>query len=347
LPSAVTRRPIADRPRDRAIATTVLAVAFAVSVAPAAGATGDDDRAAEAIFERAEAEDASFDFARAAADYDAAAARAPSSSVALRARARARILRDHAEGGWAPYARLERVRKDPALASDPGAMDDLARAADGFPPGAVRVEARTLVAAAYLGRLARPRDAIPLLRAVAADPASDALSAAQARRELVGALIGDGDLDAARAAAASDADLARDVQRARIRRLLHAGSLVTIASFALLAARALVAARGRALPSAAREVRAIALAPLAFAAWAAIVGGGLASAYESGNALPFALLGAAIAPLVLAARAWAAAGADHAAARAARGALAAASAFGAAFLVLEAVDPAYLSGFGL
>jgi len=344
----VMRRPLAAQCRVRAFVLAAVALG-AVTAATPARAQGDvdDDRAAQRLFDRAEAEDTALDFARAAADYDAAAARSPSSPAALRARARARVLREHGEGGFGPYAHLERVRRDPALASDPAALDDLAHLADGFPPGPVRVEARALVAEAYLGRLHRRRDAIPLLRHIADDPAADTLSARHARHQLVTALLDEGDLDGARDASGAEADLVRDVRTALVRRRLHVASVVTLAAFALFAARAILAARGRALPLAAREVRAVAVATLGFAAWAAIAGGGLASAYESGNALPFALLGAAIVPLVFTARAWAAAGEDHAAARAGRGALAAVSAFAAAFLVLESIDPAYLSGFGL
>ena len=48
-------------------------------------------------------------------------------------------------------ARLDRIRQDPAVANDPSAIEALARDADTFPAGTVRVDARMLVAEAWLG----------------------------------------------------------------------------------------------------------------------------------------------------------------------------------------------------
>ena len=84
-----------------------------------------------------------------------------------------------------------------------------------------------------------------------------------------------------------------------------------------------------------------------FAAWAALVGGVLASEYEAGNARPFLLLGAFVVPLTLLARAWGAAGSAARAARVARAVVAASSVAAAAFLLLETLDVTYLEGFGL
>jgi hypothetical protein len=91
------------------------------------------------------------------------------------------------------------------------------------------------------------------------------------------------------------------------------------------------------------------VAPLAFAfaAYLAAVGGLLASRYEAGNAAPFLALGAAVIPIVLLARAWAAVGSLRVPARIGRALLSATTVFAAALAVLEAINPAYLDGFGL
>jgi hypothetical protein len=84
-----------------------------------------------------------------------------------------------------------------------------------------------------------------------------------------------------------------------------------------------------------------------FVAFVAVAGGALASNYEAGNAAPFLLLGAVVLPLVLVARAWSAVGSTRGAARVARALLCAATVLAAAFLLLDAVNPQYLTGFGL
>jgi hypothetical protein len=106
-----------------------------------------------------------FAFARAVEDDRAAIKAAPDTRWAIRAGDRADWLRARSEGDFAPLARLERVRRDTAAASDPAAIDALARDLEAFPPGTVRVEARMLVAEANLGRLHRPEAALPQLRA--------------------------------------------------------------------------------------------------------------------------------------------------------------------------------------
>ena len=85
----------------------------------------------------------------------------------------------------------------------------------------------------------------------------------------------------------------------------------------------------------------------AYAAYVALGGALLASGYEAGTARPFLSFGAALVPIVLLARAWAAAGASHAAARRARASLCGLGAVAAAFLVLETVDVTFLEGMGL
>jgi hypothetical protein len=103
------------------------------------------------------------------------------------------------------------------------------------------------------------------------------------------------------------------------------------------------ALRVRVVPSVRRLIR----LAVGFAAYVAIVGGMLASQYESGNASPFLVLGVAIVPLVLVARAWSAVGSVRLSARIGRAMLCATSVFAVAFLVLRLVRSDYLDGFGL
>jgi hypothetical protein len=84
-----------------------------------------------------------------------------------------------------------------------------------------------------------------------------------------------------------------------------------------------------------------------FAVYVACAGGWLASAYESGNGAPFFLFGAAAFPLVLLARAWGAVGSTTAPARVLRAGVCATSVLAAAFVLLYAINPTYLEGFGL
>jgi hypothetical protein len=86
---------------------------------------------------------------------------------------------------------------------------------------------------------------------------------------------------------------------------------------------------------------------IAYGVYVAAAGALLASGYERGHARPFLLLGAALPPLFLLARAWGSGGSSSTPARASRALVAAASVLGAAFLVLERVDATYLEGFGL
>ena len=107
------------------------------------------------------------------------------------------------------------------------------------------------------------------------------------------------------------------------------------------------AARRRALRDVgARVARSLPLG-LAFAAYVALAGGALSAGYERGNAAPFLALGAVLFPLVILARAWGAAASTAPSARAFRAVVCASAAVAGGFLVLEALDTAYLAGFGL
>jgi hypothetical protein len=326
---------------------TLLGLLLVVGVARAS----TEDSAAETLFTAAEADDAAGRYAKALEEYRAAVTRSPSFRYAQRAISRADVLASHAEGGFLPFAELERVRSTPALADDPAAVDALARDAEHFPPGAVRVEARMFVAEAYLRRLHRREEALAELRSVIGDPAVDSLTARQAGRALVEALEDAGDLDGA-------ADAAKTVPldprvRARVRahvrrRWAHRASIVDLAAFAALAAFSIgAAARRGALDEIGRALRGSGPIALGFAAYVAIAGGLLATRYESGNAMPFVVMGAAVFPLALVARAWGAAGSNSPLRRAARAALCSSSVVATGFLVLEHVNAAYLGGFGL
>ncbi len=249
-------------------------------------------------------------------------------------------------------ARVERIRLDPLLASDPATLDALALEADGW-PGQVRVDAHMLVAEAWLGRLHRPGDGLVLLRKVVDDPEADPVTSRFAEREIVDALVAEGRLDDAVAEAHERANrldprfVARTERLVR-RRSIWRGALTELAGFAVLAAIGLGRAWGRgALGKATAAVRTGAPVAIVFAVYVACAGGWLASAYESGNAAPFLLLGTAALPLVLLARAWGAVGSPGAPARVLRACVCATSVLAAAFVLLYAVDPDYLEGFGL
>ncbi len=185
------------------------------------------------------------------------------------------------------------------------------------------------------------------------DPAADPLSARLAEREIVDTLVSEGRLDEASAEAASHANRLdpRFVRQTRAlvrRRALRSGALFELAGFAGLAGLALVRALRRgALGEARTALRRIAPVALAFVAYLAGAGGLLASQYESGSATPFVGLGLAVLPLLFLARAWGAVGLTRSTARAGRAVLCAVSVLAATFVLLDAVNPTYLEGFGL
>ena len=258
------------------------------------------------------------------------------------------------EGAFAPLARLERVRRDPALADDAAALEALARAADAFPPGPVRSEARFVVADAWLGRLRRPDDAVALCRSLADDAYADADVARLAEHRIVATWLDDGRVrDAAREAEAHaglvDAPLAARVRRLLRRRFARGAACAAFALLALTAGLAWIgAARRRALPQAARAVVGAAPAALGVGAYVGRRRGRARDDVRGGER------GAVRRPR----RRGRAAGArrarverrgvaDARAARLARAAALRSGAIAAAFLVLEGLDPTYLEGFGL
>jgi hypothetical protein len=337
---------------NRLVLSTVFVLLLLVVSTGAAAASEARERAVSA-FDQAERDDVAFELARAVAGYDEALRLDPSMPKAMRAEQRAAAIRARSEGGFQPLVALERVRRDPKLASDPNAIDDLVRRAETFPSGLVRIEVWVLAAEAYTRRLDRPADAVGLWRRIIVDPQTDPITAAAAARSLATYHLARRDIGAAEEAVAlagpkADATLARDVERVARRRTLHLGAIGTIAVAVVAAAVAFTRARkaGR-LSAVIERARASSVIVFAYAAYVAIGGAVLATGYEEGTARPFLLFGAVLVPLLLLARAWGAAGAATGRARGLRAGVCAASALAAAFLVLEHVDVAYLEGLGL
>jgi hypothetical protein len=318
-----------------------------------AARSSDPKVAADALYRMAEAEDAAGAYASAVVHYRASVARLPSFRYAPKAMTRAATLDAHSEGGFAPYTRLESVRRDPKASDDGPSIDALAHDAESFPPGPTRSEAWMVCADAYLARLHRRADGEAALRRVIDDPKADALMRRQAASELVDALIDDGNLEGARDTAQTMAKLldARMMKRVVVavrRRWLHRTSIADLAFFVLLAAFAVArAASHGAFADVRRALRGSVVFAVGFALYVALTGGALASAYETGNAEPFLVFGAVLVPIVVLARAWGAAGSGAAGARFGRAMVCASAVFAAAFLVLETVNAQYLEGFNL
>jgi len=338
------------------LAAIAAVAALVATVASSAGAAedlphgADASAAAEAYYRLGQTDEDAGDFAKARADDVACAGADPGGPWAWRASQRIAWLDARSEGGFAPLARLEQVRRSPTLSSDPQAIEALARDADAFPPGRVRVEARLLVAEAWLGRMHRSADAQVELRKVTDDPATDPLTLRLAERELVDLLAREGRPDDAAQEATAHADrldphIVKQTARLARRRWVRYAAIAELAAFSALAAAALL--RSRRGAEASRALRTVAPIAIAFALYLGVGGGLLASRYESGNATPFLLLGAVALPLVLLARAWAAVGSRGARARWGRSLVCATSVVAAAFVLLDAVNPAYLDGFGL
>lgn len=340
-------------PMQRALLAWVAALLVALFARATWAQDANPLASAEAHFHAGESNEERAAYPEALTEYHSAIDAAPDSRWAVRAGDRIEWLRSRSEGDFAPLRRLEQVRHDPDLSSDPGAIDALAHDAEGFPPGLVRMEARMLVAEAWLGRMGRPADAIRELALVRDDRKTDPLTSRLAERELVDAYVGQGRIDEAIAEATHystrlDPKFVRQVKRLVIRRAVQRAAAVVLAAFALLSIVALLrAGRNRALGHAWNALRELAPPAIGFVAFVAIAGGVLASQYESGNATPFLLLGAAVLPLVLLARAWGAVGSQTRAARLGRALLCGATVLAAAFVLLEKVYPDYLVGFGL
>ena len=340
-----------------ALALGLAALISCLTLAPRAGAADDasDPRAAaDALYAQAEKEDAAGEYGHAAAHYREAVARFPGFRYAPKAITRAAVIEAHREGDWRPFAQLEAVRRDPQASTEAGPIDALAKAIDGFPPGPTRSEAWMVCADAYVSRLHRRADGEAAFRKVVDDPLADGLVRRQAAGGLLEAMIADGDLEAARTTAhALGHQLeAKQVHKVDIlirRRRLHLASVVDLALFALLAVAALVRAQRvqGGLGDVGAALRKLAPVGVVFAVYVALAGGVLASDYETGNAEPFLVFGVVVLPIVMAARAWGAAGSAATWARVGRAVVCVTAVVAAAFLVLEAINGQYLEGFKL
>jgi hypothetical protein len=313
-------------------------------------ARGPDDRAAaDALYFLGLQDDEALHFDDALAHYQASAARLASGRYTPRANTRVTDLRQHAEGGFAPLVRLETVRRSPALSNDPAQIDALVRDALAFPPGKSRVEARMLASEAYLGRLHRQEDALPLLRLVLDDPKADALTMREAASELFTSYLGAKRFDDALTLAHAYPKLLETNAERKVLRLRRR-TPIRLAAIAVLALLVLFAMAAFARPSrelALGAVRRLAPMALVFAALASGVGGVLASRYEQTSPYPFTAMGPAIFAIALLARAWSASGSERREARVLRAVVSFAGVFAAAFLMLDRMDPIYLQGFGL
>lgn len=269
-------------PRPRSLASTLALVALLVA-APALAAPGDD---AFAAAKKAEAE---LRFADAVRSYEEALTAAPSAGFALAARARLADLRAQSEGDFAPLARLEAVRRDPAKTSSRDALKELLRDAASFPRGPVQRSARLLAAEAFVRRLGAPADALDPARALLDDPGTEPVVRASAANLEIDALLALGRRDEAVTAAARHKALAptawdklhKEDLRKRVTRIAWGGLAVALIGALALGARAKRLDVGRGL------VRSVLTAAVVAAGGAA-----LAHVYdETLSLVPFALLG--------------------------------------------------------
>ncbi|MFT3767081.1 MAG: hypothetical protein QM820_16410 [Minicystis sp.] len=332
-----------EPPRDRG--------APAVGEAGAPQAEQTKRAAAERSFAQAEQAARERRFADALAAYRAVIASDPSAPVASAARARADDLEAHSEGGFAPLARLEEVRKDPQKAADRAAIEALARDVEAFPPGRVRAEARIFVAEAWWRKLGEPARAIAPLEAAASDPSGDRLTRSLALSELVTLRRERGELREALAAVDRDPALSpaltaqihklarRETLRATATALLAALGVIGLASIAWLARRTRDV---RDLPA-----KLIKPSGVAFALYLGGAGAVLVRVHGDADARPFVWMGLGVLALDVVARAFKLAAGRRRAVRAAWAAACVAGVVAAAFLSMERTSADYLDGIGL
>jgi tetratricopeptide (TPR) repeat protein len=216
-------------------------------------AAADQGAASQAYYRLGILDEEDDEFERALTRYrECLAAKATSSGGhwARNAAKRVQWLSTRSAGNFAPLKRLNGFKRDPALSANPEAVASFARDAEAFPPGIVRSQARTFVAAALLGPLHRPHDAVPVFRQVLTDPAAEGGDLLVASRGLVDALREDGQLDEAVKEAKLrssqiDAEVMSDLQQrvrrrdllVRRRNLLHAAwiALAVFVGFVVIA----------------------------------------------------------------------------------------------------------------
>ncbi len=337
--------------RRRAASALALALVAVLSSAPAR-AEPSARAAAQQSFERAERAFQAQRFAEALAAYREAAAADPSARFALTARARAADLEAHAEGDFAPLARLSAVRRDPTTSNDRAAIEALAQDMAAFPPGRVRGEAALVIADAWWHHLGEPRRAVPPLEAAVADAAGDPLTRSFALSELARLHRDLGDLDAALALVERFPDLApatsKEVRTLVRRARLRGASTVVLVALGVIGLVSAIRAAPRL--GGLRELPRAVVPPLAVA-FSLYLGGAAAVLVRlrgDGDTRPFVWLGLGVLAVFAAARAWRLGwGAGGPSARAARALLCAAGVIAAAFLAVERTDASYLESLGL
>lgn len=189
------------------------------------------------------------------------------------------------------------------------------------------------------------------LRALASDLHNDTLLRRGAATRLVIILADGGDFDSADAAAKEferdiDPGAIKYAHAVRRRSGVHTVALVAVAAVSGIALVS-VARAGRRIKSAWPAARRALPVVGFFFAYAAIVGGFLASSYENSSAVPFWLFASLMGPLALGLRLWGALGSPRVEARIGRAVAAVAVTVAVGFLVVEHVNPSYLEGFGL
>jgi hypothetical protein len=186
-------------------------------------------------------------FSSALEHYRSSISREAATPWARAARLRIAWIEQRSEGDFRPLMALQRVRLHPdgerSGTAGGAAIQELAREVDTYPPGRVRVEARLLLAHAWLPLPAHREEALSDLRKVVDDPRAGPRDARLSQRELVNALLADQRLDEATEELRVhplDPKLAEDVRRlVRRETLRRAGypAMATALVAALLFAR--------------------------------------------------------------------------------------------------------------
>jgi len=345
-------------------AAIALALALAMGLGHAARATEaktassaethvDSPRSrARASFARAEQAERELRFAEALSAYREALTTDPSAPFAQVARARVSYLSARSEGGFAPLAQLEAVRRNPSKLDDRATIEALEQALATFPRGPVRAEAALVVAEAWWHRLGEPRRAIAPLERAIADEGADRLTRSLALSELVAVHRELDELDEARAVVERFPDLAPGT-RDEVRRLYRRAQLRgwAIAALSILAVIGLGSlARAARRLGGLRKVQRAVVRPLAVA-FSLYLGGAaaiLVRLHGDGDPRPFLWLGLGVLAVDVIARTWRlGSGNRRHAARAARALVCAAGVLAVAFLAVERTNAGYLENFGL